>query len=91
MFSIIFSDEAQSDIQESSEYYIEISESLNDRFLLAILATIERIQENPKLHQIRYRNIRIAFAQVFPYGIHFFIKEKTIYIVRVLHTKRFFK
>ena len=91
MFSIIFSDEAQSDIVESSEYYIEISEDLNDRFLSEVMSTIERIQENPKLHQIRYKNIRIAFAHVFPYGIHFFIDNEKILIVRILHTKRFFK
>lgn len=91
MFSVTFSEESQVDIEESSEYYIEVSENLNERFLIEIESTIVRIQENPTLHQIRYRNIRIAFTQIFPFGIHFILEERKIFIIRILHTQRFFK
>ncbi|MCW4469350.1 type II toxin-antitoxin system RelE/ParE family toxin [Flavobacterium sp. MFBS3-15] len=91
MYPIVISDEAQLDISESSEYYLEISEDLQERFLSEIIAAIDEVQTNPTLHQIRYRNIRIAFTQVFPFGIHFFIDSNTIFINRILHTKRFFK
>ena len=90
-YKISVSDETQLDIREGSEYYSKISEALNQKFLSEIINTIEIIQVNPLHHQIRYKKIRIAFTEIFPYGIHFIISNETIYIFRVLHTKRFYK
>ena len=90
-YSIVFSDEAIIDITEASEYYNEISENLENRFLSELVSTVDLISENPLHNQIRYKNIRIAFTETFPYGVHFITETNNIYIFRILHTKRFYK
>ncbi len=91
MFGVLISNETEADISDSSEYYTDISESLNERFLSEIGTVISEIQQEPLLHQVRYRNVRIALTKTFPFGIHYFIEGKDIYIARILHTSRFFK
>lgn len=91
MFEVFISEEAEKDVQESSDYYMDISEGLNERFLSDVGDTIFGIQQDPMIHQVRYRDIRIALTKTFPFGIHYFIESNCIYIVRILHTSRFFK
>ena len=90
-YQINISDEAKLDIREAKEYYAKIDEKLSKRCISDIIKTIDKLAENPIHHQVRYRDIRIAFAPTFPYGVHFLVDKTKIYILRVFHTKRFFK
>ncbi len=90
-YFIELSDEAKLDIKEALEYYTAISISLKDRFEVALTKSIELLFKNPLHHQVRYRKIRIAFTEVFPYGIHYIVENEHIYVLKILHTKRFFK
>ena len=89
-YQIIISDEAKLDIREAKDYYNKIDEKLAKRCISDIIKTIDKLDENPIHHQVRYRDIRIAFAPTFPYGVHFLFDKTKIYILRVFHTKRFF-
>lgn len=91
LYVIHLSEQAQINIHKSAEYYQAISESLKTRFINELIECIDLLKENPLHHQIRYRNIRIAFTPTFPYGIHFIIENENIYILDILHTKQFFK
>ncbi|WAC41723.1 type II toxin-antitoxin system RelE/ParE family toxin [Pedobacter sp. SL55] len=46
------------------------------------------IAKNPLVYQIRYANIRVAFTDRFPYGIHYEYNEpeNEIIILAVFHT-----
>ena len=90
-YQISISDEAKLDIREAKDYYNKIDEKLAKRCISDIIKTIDKLAENPIHHQVRYRDIRIAFAPTFPYGVHFLVDKTKIYILRVFHTKRFFK
>ena len=90
-YQINISDEAKLDIREAKEYYAKIDEKLSKMCISDIIKTIDKLAENPIHHQVRYRDIRIAFATTFPYGVHFIVEKTNIYILRVFHTKRFFK
>lgn len=90
-YQINISEEAKLDIREAKEYYAKIDEKLAKRCISDIMKTIDKLAENPIHHQVRYRDIRIAFATTFPYGVHFIVEKTNIYILRVFHTKRFFK
>jgi mRNA-degrading endonuclease RelE of RelBE toxin-antitoxin system len=63
---------------------------LEKRFAAAVKATILHLKERPSVHAIRYKNVRIAHTEVFPYAIHFYIDEpnKTIVIIAILHNSR---
>ena len=88
---IEISDDAKLTIKEVSEYYGEISIPLKDRFEVELIKSIDLLFINPLHHQARYRKVRIAFTELFPYGIHYIVENVYIYVLKILHTKRFFK
>ena len=90
-YFIELSDEAKLTIKEVLEYYATIFISIKDRFEVELTKSIEILFKNPLHHQVRYRKVRIAFTEVFPYGIHYIVENEYIYVLKILHTKRFFK
>lgn len=90
-YHIHLTDEAKLNIKEASDYYVEISTSLQERFQANLIRTIDKLKENPKHHQIRYRGIRIVHTKTFPYGVHFIIEGSIIRVLKILHHKQFYK
>jgi plasmid stabilization system protein ParE len=87
----IFRREATWDLSDIEDYYNKIRPSLADQFFEEFFRTMDFIEDEPELYQVRYRGIRIAPMQRFPYGIHYRETENQLIIYRVLHTKRFFR
>jgi len=90
-YSISLSKEAQLNIKDALNYYTSISDSLSENISLDLIHAIDDLKQNPFHFQVRYRGIRIAHTKVFPYGIHFIVENKTIYILKILHHKKFYK
>ncbi len=90
-YTVVFREGSLEDYKSGIDYYETISIELTDRFEQDFKAKLEEIEENPLHYQIRYRKIRIAFLDIFPFGIHFILEKHTIYVLKILHTKRFFK
>ena len=90
-FELIFRVEARIDLIEIRDYYNKISPIITDKFFTEFFDTLNFIEAEPKLFQVRYRGIRIAPLYQFPYGVHYIEKKNQIIIYRVLHTKRYFK
>ncbi|RFZ92014.1 type II toxin-antitoxin system RelE/ParE family toxin [Mucilaginibacter conchicola] len=86
-----YSPDAETDLDEIDEYYTDISSSVVKNFFKEFFETIAFIEQDPKLFQVRYRGIRIAPMYRYPYGIHYIHNQNSITILRVLHTKRYFK
>ncbi|WP_339884007.1 type II toxin-antitoxin system RelE/ParE family toxin [Polaribacter vadi] len=86
-----FRKNANEDFDIGIKYYDEISSELADRFHKDFKKTIDIIESNPLLYQIRYRNIRIATFNNFPYSVHFIVKNELIFVLTILHQKRYFK
>ena len=44
--------------------------------------------QNPLLFQVKYKTVRTAYTQIFPYGIHYHLNEKTktITVLGIFHT-----
>ncbi|MEX0995757.1 MAG: hypothetical protein WDZ45_01760 [Flavobacteriaceae bacterium] len=89
-YTLKFRVQAIDDYQDSVAFYKNISQQLAEKFFIDFKATTTKIENNPVHFQMRYQNIRIAFLEVFPFGIHFFLEKDTIHVLRILHTKRFF-
>jgi hypothetical protein len=60
------------------------------RFVTAVKEALSNILKMPSVYVVRYRNIRIAHTQIFPYNIHFYIDEtqSQIVIIGIVHNKR---
>ena len=90
-FELIFRLEAERDLIDIRDYYTKISATVNANFFQELFETLNFIEQEPKLFQVRYRDIRIAPLYRFPYGIHYIERKNKIIIYRVLHTKRYFR
>jgi len=79
---------AEDDISTTVLWYENQMNGLGHRFILSIDAAIQSIQRNPLLYPKVYKNFHRALIQRFPYGIYYFIKQDTIFVIAVFHEKR---
>jgi len=90
MYKTFFLDEVQNDIDIAKKWYSEQQKDLDIKFVIAVKNTISRILKMPFAYAVRYRNVRIAHIEIFPYNIHFYIEEEKsqIVIIGIIHNKR---
>jgi plasmid stabilization system protein ParE len=84
-FSIIFKDEAETDIAEIINYYQRQSEGLGLRFLDDVERCLQKLIKNPYHTFNLANNIRRIVTQSFPYNIYYMVLENEIIIFAVLH------
>lgn len=90
-FLIKFSNESKLDLTEANTYYLAVSKELSAKFKLEMSETIDRIAKNPEDFQNRYRNIKIVFSKVFPFGVHYLVEGNIVFIQRIMHQRRLYK
>lgn len=88
MFQLEILEIAQIDIQDIADYYKRISVHLRDRFLNDLKNGLKQIESNPKVFQLKYKEVRVAFIKGFPYGIFYKIYDEQIRVFAVFHTSR---
>ena len=88
-YRINVSKDAEKDILTAKCHY-RIS-GLEQSFDSDFMSQVAYLKANPFLFQIYYRNVRRAHFNTFLFSIHFFIKNDSVYILRVLHHKQKFK
>lgn len=72
----IYFDEVTLDVKKAKEWYREQQPGLEKKFATAIKGVIERVRSAPFHYEIKYRNVRMAMAEVFPYSVHFYLDEE---------------
>lgn len=77
---------AQRDIAKAFDYYQDISPRLALRFTATLNRTFKIIGRRPEIFQKRYKMVRVALVEVFPFAIHFYIRENTVLIIGCFHT-----
>lgn len=90
MFNAILLPSAKTDIEEAAVWYQKAREGLGRKFTNEIRKKVEFICRNPLVFAIRYKTIRTATLDNFPFLIHYQVdpRSKIIIIVAVLHTSR---
>jgi plasmid stabilization system protein ParE len=88
-FKTIILFEAAQDFSEAKLWYKKTKvDGLAQRFSKTVKDTIKHLQKNPTMFAIRYKNVRIAHTEKFPYAIHFVIDNDTILITSITHNAR---
>jgi len=88
-YQIIYHTDAENDIRKNKKWYKEQQAGLEKRFSLAVKETISYISVNPLLFEVKYRNTRVAFTKIFPFGVHYqFDNNNKIIILTILHTSK---
>jgi ParE toxin of type II toxin-antitoxin system, parDE len=81
--------EAAQDFKEAKLFYKRTKvNGLSLRFTNAVKTTISNLQKHPAAYAIRYKNVRIAHTEKFPYAIHFFIDNDLIVITAIIYNGR---
>ncbi len=88
MYKLEFKSEVYEDIKIAYDWYESQRIGLGEDFLLTLEESYSKIVRTPKLYQSLYRSVRRKLVRRFPYGIFFVMKENSIIILAVLHTKR---
>ena len=79
-YKLVIKPFAELDAMEAAKWYNDHREGLGDEFLLALEAKIHAIRRNPNQFSVKYKKVRRALTERFPYGIFFLIENKTIFI-----------
>lgn len=88
VYSFLISEAAFNDINEAGKWYERHKDGLSIDFEICLNGGFEDIKINPLAVQIKYQNVRVKYIRKFPYGIHFIIDKKIIYILAVFHTSK---
>ncbi len=78
------------DVIEAKAWYKHQKSGLEKEFAREVKKCILRLQKNPLGYEVKYRNVRTAFTDIFPYAVHFYIDQpKTqIVIIAIVHQSR---
>lgn len=90
-YKIKYAQDSLADFNDGMQYYNKVSRELGDKFYDHFWKEIDKVKSSPLLYQKRYKSVRIAFVDSFPFGIHFIVEKEKITILRILHTSRFIK
>ena len=81
--------EAVQDFEDAKNWYKKTKvNGLSQRFSNAVKKTIANLQKHPIRYAIRYKNIRIAHTDIFPFAIHYFIENDLIVIIAIIYAGR---
>lgn len=88
MKEINFSKLADIDIKDTIDYYNWKQSGLGDRFFDKLQLKIEKILANPESYAYRYKNVRFAKIDQFPFIVQFINETDAIIIISIIHTSR---
>jgi ParE toxin of type II toxin-antitoxin system, parDE len=80
--------EVKNDVLAAKDWYKSQQKGLEKRFANEVKNTLNYLIKNPLLFQVKYKNIRTAYTEVFPFGLHYHLNQdsKTITVLGVFHT-----
>jgi len=85
---VVFRKVAQTEVDEAIEWFEAQQIGLGERFLEAVLASIEAIEQNPLQYQRVYSDRRRAVVARFHFNLMYFVSEDEVVIVACLHGRR---
>jgi hypothetical protein len=80
---------AIAEFREARKWYVSKKvKGLSNRFAQSVKIAIEQILKNPGAYAIRYKNVRIAHTETFPYAIHFLVELEKVIITAIIYDRR---
>jgi hypothetical protein len=87
-YTVINHKEVKNDVLQAKDWYKSQQKGLEKRFANEVKITLYYLIKNPLLFQVKYKTVRIAFTEVFPFGVHYHLNEETttITVLGIFHT-----
>lgn len=88
-FKVVVLQLAKDDLRHARQWYNQQA-GLGKRYNQDMTGTLRKIAINPTSFSVRYKVIRLAHFDSFPYAAHFYVDDKndTVYIIAILHISR---
>ena len=87
-YTAIVSSAALQDIEQAVFWYEKKLEGLGEKIVESFYESVLVLEDNPKLFEKKYNEVRIKYITRFPYGIHYMIQKDTVKIIAFFHMKR---
>lgn len=81
-FPVILSIDAERELKKAECFYDAMDKKME--FLFDFDEQIEFLEQNPYLFQIRYRNLRIVHFKIFPYSLHYNVKDDVVTVINII-------
>jgi hypothetical protein len=85
-FTVIFKEEADSDIFEARRWYESRQIGLGDKLLDEIEEYVKLLEQDPQIYQVRKQNWRYCLLKKFPYIIVYEIDKQEVIVYAVFNT-----
>jgi plasmid stabilization system protein ParE len=85
---VVWLREADAELKEALARYESIRPELAQRFMEAVVDTIERISDSPLHYAVVEKGRRRAGVRRFPYGIFFFVEATRVVVIACFHGRR---
>ncbi len=87
-YKIKFEESVLLDFNDKIQHYNKISIGLADKLHSEFWSKINYIKKYPMHHPIKYKQMRIANLKIFPFSIHFNVKDDIIQVYSIKHFKQ---
>ena len=89
-YDLLFSSEAELDIQEAIDWYEEQRQGLGLEFAMRFEDALQFLKEQPQMYAKIYNEVRSVLMNQFSYAIFYTINglQKEVQIFAVVHTSR---
>lgn len=89
-FEVVVLELAKTDVRQARKWYNKQQAGLGKKLTADMVTTLRRIAMNPTSFAVRYKHIRLANFDTFPYAAHFYIdnENNTVYITAIMHSSR---
>ncbi len=88
MTNLIVFPEATEEIREAARFYAKVRKGLAKEFRQELESCFRRIVSQPNSNRNLSPNARCCSLNRFPYGVVYFLRNNTIYVVAVMHLHR---
>jgi len=80
--------EAEADVLKTNIDYEQVRTGLGRRFLGQLRTVLERIEANPEMYGIVWKDVRTARLKTFRYVVYYVVYPERVEVIGVLHGAR---
>ena len=88
MFALLKHPLVDCDFEEAALHYALRDARLAERFIEVAESSLRELANAPFRHRMRFDDIRRLNLPTCPYGIFYFVREESIYLIALLHGAR---
>jgi len=87
-YTVLYHNAVKLDISEAKDWYKSRRLGLEKRFSAEVKNAIIQLSEDPYLFEKKYKEVRVVYTKIFPFGVHYYLNETTkiINVLGVFHT-----